>query len=262
MDNVTLSVKELFDIKGKTAVITGGSKGLGAQCADALAEMGCNVVIAARKIEGCQNLCAELEDKYNIQALPVSCDVGNPDDAAKLVDAAINRFGQIDILINNAGTAWGSDPMDHDRKGWQKVIDLNLTGTFFLTGKVAKTMKEKGNGGKILFMSSTAGLVASKRQSTPAYTATKSALVMLARDLGYKWAEYGIYVNCLCPGYFPTDFSGRALDEKTEKAAKAIIPLHRFGGEDDLKGVVAFFCSKASDYITGQYIVIDGGATL
>ncbi len=259
---MTLSVKELFDIKGKTAVITGGSKGLGAQCADALAEMGCNVVIAARKIEGCQKLCDELEKKYGIQALPVACNVANLDDGANLVDAAIKRFGQIDILINNAGTAWGSDPMDHDLEGWQRVIDLNLTGTFFLTGKVAKSMKEKGTGGKILFMSSLAGLVASKRQSTPAYTATKAGLIMLTRDLAYKWAPYGIYVNCLTPGYFPTDFSGRALDEKTEKAAKAIIPTRRFGGEDDLKGAVAFFCSKASDYVIGQYLVLDGGATL
>lgn len=257
-----MQVSELFDIKGKIAIVTGGSKGLGAQCADALAEMGCNVVIAARKIERCQELCAELEQKYGVQTLAVSCDVGNTEDGQKLVDATINKFGQIDILINNAGTAWGSDPMNHDRAGWQKVIDLNLTGTFYLTGAVAKTMKEKGNGGKILFMSSTAGLVASKRQSTPSYTATKAALIMLARDLGYKWARYGIYVNCLVPGYFPTDFAGRALDEEQEKAAKAIIPAKRFGSEYDLKGAVAFFCSKASDYVIGQYMVIDGGATL
>jgi gluconate 5-dehydrogenase len=256
-----MKVKELFNIKGKTAIITGGSKGLGAQCADALAEMGVNLVIAARKIEGCEKICAELEKEYNIQAQPVACDVSKLEDTAKLVDLAMERFGKIDILINNAGTAWGGDTMKHPLEGWQKVLDLNLTGTFFLTGLVATKMKEQG-GGKILMMSSTAGLVASRNQSTPSYTATKSALIALTRDLAYKWAPYGIYVNVMAPGYFPTIFAERAFIGDARAAAVAKIPVHRFGGDDDLKGAVVYLCSPASNYVTGQCHVIDGGATL
>lgn len=256
-----MKIAELFNIKGKTAVITGGSMGLGAQCADALAEMGCNVVVAARKIERCEDLCNQLEKEYKIQAQPAACDVSKIEDGEKLIDLAVDRFGSVDILINNAGTAWGANAMNFPLEGWQRVLDLNLTGTYYLTSAAARKMKEQG-GGKIIFMSSTAGLVASRGQSTPTYTATKAALIMLARDLAYKWGKYNIYVNALAPGYFPTNFSGRALSPEVEAASKARIALGRFGGEDDLKGAVAFFCSDASKYVTGQYMVIDGGATL
>ena len=218
-------------------------------------------MVGVRKIERCEDLCNQLEKEYKIQAQPAACDVSKIEDGEKLIDLAVDRFGSVDILINNAGTAWGANAMNFPLEGWQRVLDLNLTGTYYLTSAAARKMKEQG-GGKIIFMSSTAGLVASRGQSTPTYTATKAALIMLARDLAYKWGKYNIYVNALAPGYFPTDFSGRALSPEVEAASKARIALGRFGGEDDLKGAVAFFCSDASKYVTGQYMVIDGGATL
>jgi NAD(P)-dependent dehydrogenase (short-subunit alcohol dehydrogenase family) len=141
-----MKIAELFNIKGKTAVITGGSMGLGAQCADALAEMGCNVVVAARKIERCEDLCNQLEKEYKIQAQPAACDVSKIEDGEKLIDLAVDRFGSVDILINNAGTAWGANAMNFPLEGWQRVLDLNLTGTYYLTSAAARKMKEQGGG--------------------------------------------------------------------------------------------------------------------
>jgi gluconate 5-dehydrogenase len=255
-----MKVNDLFDLKGKTAVITGGSLGLGAQAAEALAEKGVNLVLAARKRERCEKLCAELEKEYHIQAQAAGCDVSKPEDCANLVNLAMDRFGKIDILINNAGATWGADALEYPLDGWRKVIDTNLTGTFVLSQLTARKMKEQG-GGKIINMASIAGLGASRTQSTPAYNASKAAVINLTRDLAYKWARYGIYVNALAPGYFLTHMTAGTL-EKNQAEAVDRIPLKRIGGEDDLKGAVVFFSSAASDYITGQTLVIDGGSNL
>ncbi len=255
-----MKVKELFDISGKTAVITGGSMGLGAQCAEALAEVGANLVIAARKKERCEQLCADLEKEYGIQCLAAGCDISKPEDCAKLVDEAIERFGRIDILINNAGATWGADTFDYPLDGWTKVIDTNLNGTWVLTQLTARKMKEQG-GGKIINMASTAGLRAAKGQSTPAYSASKAAIIHLTKDLASKWAQHGIYVNALAPGYFPTHMTAGTLDQ-IKPLVEANLPIGRIGGNDDLKGAVVFLSSAASDYIVGQCIAVDGGQTL
>ena len=233
--------------------------GLGAQCADALAEMGCNVVVAARKIERCEDLCNQLEKEYKIQAQPAACDVSKIEDGEKLIDLAVDRFGSVDILINNAGTAWGANAMNFPLEGWQRVLDLNLTGTYYLTSAAARKMKEQG-GGKIIFMSSTAGLVASRGQSTPTYTATKAALIMLARDLAYKWGKYNIYVNALAPGFIETDMTHQ-MDSGLAEKIKTMTALGRYGTPDDVAEAVAFLASDQAGYITGQVIGIDGGLT-
>jgi NAD(P)-dependent dehydrogenase (short-subunit alcohol dehydrogenase family) len=255
-----MNVNELFDIKGKTAVITGGSMGLGATCAEALAQKGVNLVLAARKKERCEKLCVDLEKEYGIQAQAAGCDVSKPEDCENLVNVAIERFGKIDILINNAGATWGADALEYPLDGWKKVVDTNLNGTWVLTQLTARKMKEQG-GGKIIMMSSAAGIRASKTQSTPAYNATKAAIIHLAKDLAVKWAKYGICVNSLAPGYFPTHMTAGTL-EAAQASAEANIPMGRIGNDDDLKGVVVLLSSPASDYITGQCISIDGGSTL
>ena len=235
---------------------------MGLQMSSVLAEAGVNLVLAARKLERCEAVGKEFEEKYGIKTLAVTCDITKPEDCQNLADVAMKEFGRIDILINNSGVTWGDDFFKHSLKGWQKVIDTNLTGNFILTQAVARYMKDKG-GMKILNVSSTGGIRAPRRQQTPAYNASKAALIHLTADLSLQLAQYNIHVNAIAPGYFPsgmTDIAG--FMEKTMEAAKAINPFGRIGNDDDLKGAVLFFCSKASDYVTGQTLVIDGGSSL
>jgi gluconate 5-dehydrogenase len=255
-----MNVFELLSLKGKTAVVTGGSIGLGAQMCTALAEAGANVVVAARKVERCVSLCSELE-KLGVKALPAACDVGNPDDCQKLIDLAVKEFGKIDILINNAGITWGADSLNYPMDKWDKVMNINITAMFRLSAMAAKVMKEHG-GGKIINTASVAAFLGSEPefQDTVAYNASKGAVVILTKDLAVKWARYGIYVNAIAPGYFPTHMSSGLL-EMTKELVLPRVPLRRFGGEDDMKGLVLLLASPASDFITGQTFIIDGGMT-
>ncbi|MGI6412819.1 MAG: glucose 1-dehydrogenase [Syntrophomonadaceae bacterium] len=251
---------ELFDLTGKVAVVTGGSIGLGAQIAEALSEVGANLVIAARKVERCAALCQELE-KNGIKALPAACDVSNPEDCKNLIDLTVKEFGTIDILVNNAGFTWGADVLDYPMDKWQKVFDVNVTGLFNLSVLAAKVMKEKG-GGKIINIASISGFYGDPPggKSTPAYNASKGAVITLTKELAVKFAQYGICVNSIAPGFFPTHMSEGVLEkEKVRNYLLSKIPLNRFGNNDDLKGAVVLLSSAASDYITGHCLIVDGG---
>jgi NAD(P)-dependent dehydrogenase (short-subunit alcohol dehydrogenase family) len=255
-----MHVKDMFVLDGKTAVVTGGSVGLGAQMATALAEAGANVVIAARKVERCVAMCAQLE-KTGVRTLAVACDVSKEEDCQNLVDVTVKEFGALDILVNNAGISWIADSLNFPMDKWQRVMNLNVTGTFQLSVMAAKIMKERG-GGKIVNISSIGGLGGDlpEHVDSVVYTASKGALLTMTKDLAVKWARYGIKVNAICPGWFPTSMNDKLLEALADTLLPRI-PLGRYGGSEDLKGLIVFLCSAASDYITGQYVVVDGGQT-
>lgn len=255
-----MHVKDMFALDGKTAVVTGGSVGLGAQMATALAEAGANVVVAARKVDRCIEMCAKLE-KNGIRGLAVACDVSKTEDCQNLVDVTIKEFGALNILVNNAGISWIAKSLNFPMDKWQRVMNLNVNGTFQLSVMAAKIMKEQG-GGKIVNMASIGGLRGDLPEiiDSVAYTASKGAILTMTKDLAVKWARYGITVNAICPGWFPTSMNTQHLEVLADKLIPRI-PLGRYGGSEDIKGLIVFLSSAASDYITGQYVVVDGGQT-
>ena len=253
-----MNVLETFKLSDKTAIVTGGSIGLGAYMATALAEAGANVVIAARKVDRCIELGKELE-KLGVKTLGVACDVSKEEDCRNLVDVTIKEFGSLDILVNNAGLTWGGDSMTFAMKDWHKVMDLNLNGLFQLTQMVGRVMKEQGHG-KIINIASLGGYGGTnpEEMDAVAYNASKGAVMTLTKDLAVKWARYGINVNALAPGFFPTHMTEWIL-EKNSAVLLPKVPFGRYGGENDLKGAVVFLASAASDFISGQIINVDGG---
>ncbi|MDC7125516.1 MAG: SDR family oxidoreductase [Spirochaetales bacterium] len=255
-----MNVKELFDLSGKNAVVTGGSVGLGAQIAEAFAEAGANVVIAARKVERCEALCEKLST-LGIKAVPAACDVSKEEDCQKLVEKTVSELGSIDILVNNAGISWVTDSLNFPMDKWQKVMGLNINGTFQLSAIAAREMKTQGSG-KIINIASIGGLGGDMPENVDsvAYTTSKGAVINMTRDLGVKWARYGINVNAICPGWFPTSLNDKLLEDRAPSLIPKI-PLNRYGSKDDLKGAAIYLASAASNYVTGQYIVVDGGQT-
>ncbi|MBP2649198.1 MAG: short-chain dehydrogenase/reductase [Firmicutes bacterium] len=258
-----MNVKEMFSLTGKTAIVTGGASGIGAQLATGLAEAGANLVIAARKVERCKDMCDKLMKDNGIKAIAVACDVSKEEDCRNLVDAALKEYGHLDILVNNAGTSWGADSLNFPMDKWRMVMDLNVNGMFQLSAMAAKAMKEKGLG-KIINIASMGAFGADKPDVVNAipYTASKGAVVAMTRDMAAKWAQYGIYVNAICPGWFPTDMSGKVINRDGGEKFTERIPLGRFGGPDDLKGMVVLLASGASNFITGQSYLVDGGQTI
>lgn len=253
-------VKDMFDLTGKTAVITGGSIGLGALMAQGLAEAGANLVIAARKVDRCEETCSRLRE-LGVKAIPAACNVSDSEDCDHLIQTAVSEFGRLDILVNNAGYTWAADALNYPMEKWNEVFDTNLNGLFRLSMGAARVMKEQGRG-KIINVTSVAGLggTAPEAQNTVAYNASKAAVITLTKDLAVKWARHGIYVNAIAPGFFPTHMSGKLL-EKNQHLVLPRVPLNRLGGDEDLKGPIVFLCSAASDYITGICLMVEGGLT-
>jgi NAD(P)-dependent dehydrogenase (short-subunit alcohol dehydrogenase family) len=253
-----MRVQELFDLSGKTAIVTGGGSGIGRQLAGALAEVGANLVLCARKVERCEDAAAELA-KLGVRTLALKCDVRKPDDVRSVVERTVEELGGVDVLVNNAGAAWGAPAEDTPLEGWQKVVDVNLTGVFLFSQAAGRVMIER-DGGSIVNIASVAGL----RGSPPgamdaiAYNASKGGVISFTRDLAHKWAQYGIRVNSIAPGWFPSDMTKVLLEQHGDEFLKSI-PLRRFGGPDDLKGAIAFLASPASAFVTGQTLVVDGG---
>jgi len=252
-----MNVRELFDLRGKAAIVTGGGSGIGRQMAHALAEAGADVVLCARKVDRCEAVAEELRP-LDVRALALRCDVRDPEDVQGVVDRTLETLGRIDVLVNNAGTVWGASPEDMPLEGWQKVIDVNLTGVFLCSQAAGRVMIEQG-GGKIVNIASVAGLggAPSEVMNAIPYHASKAGVIGFTRDLACKWARHGINVNAVAPGWFPSEMSRFVLDSRPELADA--IPLRRFGGPDDLKGAVVFLASAASDYVTGHTLVVDGG---
>jgi gluconate 5-dehydrogenase len=252
-----MNVKQLFDLTGRVAIITGGSVGLGRQMADGLAEMGANLVLCARKQERCLQAAAELQ-KLGVQVLALGCDVKDPASIQEVVDATMKQFGRIDILINNAGTSWGAPVEEMTLEQWHKVIETNLTGTFLFSQAVGKVMIQQRRG-KIVNVASVAGLRGSPpRFSAIGYSASKGGVIIFTKDLACKWGMHNIQVNAIAPGWFPTDMSAKVI-ERNKEALLADVPLGRFGGPQDLQGAAVFLASDASDFVTGHILVVDGG---
>jgi NAD(P)-dependent dehydrogenase (short-subunit alcohol dehydrogenase family) len=253
-----VSVRELFDLSGKAAIVTGGGSGIGRQMAEGLAEAGASLVLCARKAERCEQAAAELE-QLGVRALGLGCDVRDPAQIDAVVRRTVDEFDGVDVLVNNAGTVWGAAPEDMPLDGWQKVIDVNLTGVFLFAQAVGRLMIERG-GGSIVNIASVSGLHGAPPEvvNTVVYHATKGGVIAFTRDLAWKWARHGIRVNSIAPGWFPSGMSSFVLDSHGEELRKRI-PLGRFGGPEDLKGAVVFLASPASAYVTGHTLVVDGG---
>jgi NAD(P)-dependent dehydrogenase (short-subunit alcohol dehydrogenase family) len=253
-----MSVRELFDLSGKTAIVTGGGTGIGRQMAEGLAEAGANLVLCARKAERCEQAASEL-GQLGVRALGLGCDVRDPQQIEAVVRRTLDELGGVDVLVNNAGTVWGAAPEDMPLEGWQKVVDVNLTGVFLFAQAAGRVMIERG-GGSIVNIASVSGLHGAPAEvvNTIVYHATKGGVIAFTRDLAWKWARHGIRVNAIAPGWFPSDMSKIVLDRQGDDLARRI-PLGRFGGPEDLKGVAVFLASPASAYVTGHTLVVDGG---
>ena len=263
----TVNVKQLFDLSGRVAIVTGGSIGLGRQMAEGLAEMGAHLVLCARKEERCHQAAEQLQ-QLGVKAIAVGCDVKTPASIQEMVEATLSQFGRIDVLINNAGISWGAPVEEMRLEDWNKVIETNLTGTFLCAQAVGKVMIRQGRGensacknsaGKIINIASVAGLGGAPAE-LPAigYHASKGGVISFTKDLACKWASHNIQVNAIAPGWFPTHMSNRVL-ERHEELFLSHIPLRRFGNEHDLKGAAVFLASAASNYVTGHVLVVDGG---
>ena len=248
----------LFDLSGKTAIVTGGGKGIGRQMAQGLAEAGANVVLCARQADRCEQAADELE-QLGVRALGLGCDVRDPEQVTAVVERTVVDFGAVDVLVNNAGTVWGASPEEMPLEGWQKVVDVNLTGVFLFSQAAGRAMIA-GHGGAIVNIASVAGLQGGPPEimNTIVYNATKGGVISFTRDLACKWARHGIRVNAIAPGWFPSDMANFVLEQHGDELARHI-PLGRFGGPNDLKGVVVFLASDASAYVTAHTLVVDGG---
>jgi NAD(P)-dependent dehydrogenase (short-subunit alcohol dehydrogenase family) len=257
-----MSVKKLFDLSGKVALVTGGSRGLGLQMAEALGEMGATVAITARKQAELDEARAGLKAQ-GVEVLTIAGDLAKLESIPGMVDRALEKFGAIDILVNNAGTNWGAPAEDYPADGWHKVMNLNINALFFLTQDVGRRCLIPRRSGKIVNIASVAGLRGNElpEMRTIAYNTSKAAVINLTRALAAEWGHYNINVNAICPGFFPSKMTRGVLD-KIEPAIIKRTPLHRIGGDEDLKGAIVFLASEASRHITGHALVVDGGATI
>ncbi|WP_047866196.1 SDR family oxidoreductase [Rubrobacter aplysinae] len=256
-----MNTLDLFRLDGRTAIVTGGGRGLGRYMAEALADAGAKVVLCSRKKEACDEVKDEINGRGG-QAISMSCDVSDPESVQAVVDAAESEFGGVDILVNNSGATWGAPPEEMPLDRFDQVVNVNLRGTFIMAQTVGKRMIRRGSGGSIINIASVAALSGGRPpyMQTVGYNSTKGAVVSMTRDLATSWAQYGINVNAIAPGWFPTKMSG-ALIERFEDEMLRDIPLHRFGSPEELKGVAVFLASDAASYMTGQTVSVDGGAT-
>ncbi len=255
-----MHVKGLFDLSGKVALVTGGSRGLGKEIAIGFGEAGAAVAITARRENWLEEASAELASR-GIDCLALQGDVSHTQQVSITIAKVLEHYGKIDILVNNAGISWAAPATEMPLDKWKAVIDVNVTGCFLMSQAAGKEMIRYGSG-KIINIASIAGLVGTpaKIMDTVAYNASKGAIISFTRDLAVKWAPHRINVNAIAPGFFPTRMTEKLL-EKIKPAAEASIPLGRIGKEGELKGAALFLASAASDYVTGQVIAVDGGYT-
>jgi len=254
--------RNLFDLDGRTALITGGSRGLGLQMAEALGDYGARLVISARKSEELEKAQAHLQAR-GILVDWVAADGGKAESIVALADAALDKLGHVDILVNNAGASWGAPAEDYPTEAWDKVFNLNMRGLFLLTQQIGKRSMIPRQRGRIINIASIAGLRGNPpgAMKTIAYNTSKGALVNFTRTLAGEWGPYGITVNALAPGFFPTRMSQGLIASVGEDTLKAFAPLPRFGDEEDLKGATLLFASEAGKHITGQILAVDGGVS-
>jgi gluconate 5-dehydrogenase len=253
-------VDRLFDLSGRTALVTGGGRGIGRHIAIGLAEAGADVIVASRKLPRCRETVALVEERGRVgHALAV--DLSRGEEAESLAGRAIEIAGRLDILVNNAGVIWGAPTLEFPLEGWDRVFDVNLRSLWILSQRVARHMADAG-GGSILHISSISAFRGSLEEKEPAisYTASKGAVNALTMDMAVKLAPYGIRVNAIAPGAFDTDMMDYVRhDEAVLGRFLEQIPLARPGGEDDVKGAAVFLVSDAAAYVTGHVLVVDGG---
>ncbi|MHB1682939.1 MAG: SDR family oxidoreductase [Bacilli bacterium] len=256
-----MRVQELLDLTGKKALITGGGRGLGEQMSFALAEAGADVIVCSRRLEACAEVAQNIVSATGRSAHALALDVADPASVGQAVDEALSLFGQIDILINNAGVSWGADVFSMPLEKWNRVLAVNATGSFLMAQALGRGMVERG-WGRVINVASIAGLfgIDPDIMNAVGYHASKGAVIALTRDLAVKWAPHGVTVNAIAPGFFPSRMSQGVLVHGGEKIL-AGTPMRRFGGEHDLKGLVVYLASEASAYMTGQILPIDGGAS-
>ncbi len=254
-----MKVLDMLNLKGKVAVVTGGSSGLGVTFAQALAEVGANIEIAARRLDKLNEVADDLRS-LDVKVRPFQCDVSKLDHVQSLVRDTVKNFGRLDIMVNNAGVAAMSPATEISLEEWNRVVSINLTGTFLCARESAKQMIKQG-AGKIVNIASIYGAVGDVFPASP-YYATKGAVVNLTRDLAVEWAPFKINVNAIAPGFFPSEMTeGIFQDSHYLEYINKQTPLGRTGNADDLKGAVVYLASPASNYVTGQTIFVDGGWT-
>jgi NAD(P)-dependent dehydrogenase (short-subunit alcohol dehydrogenase family) len=255
-----MKVNDLFSLQGKTAIVTGGGRGLGEQIADAYADAGANVVVCSRNLEACQQISDSLKTK-GVRSLALKCDVSNPEEIQYVVDETIKEFGRIDILVNNSGVSWGAPALEMPEDKWDKVMNINLKAVFLFSQAVGKIMKEQRSG-KIINIASIAGLGGQDPTVMDAigYSTSKGAVITFTKDLAVKLAPYNIHVNAIAPGFFPTKMAKGVLDYSGDKILERT-PAGRFGSDDDMKGPALFLASDASNYVYGHVLVVDGGTS-
>ena len=257
---MTRHIKELFDLTGRVAIVTGGSRGLGKEMAEGLAEAGASLMLCARREEWLAPTLEEFRGR-GFSAEGLLCDVANQEQVQAVVDKTVEAFGKVDVLVNNAGVSWGERPERMPLDKWQKVLDVNLTGAFLFAQAAGREMLKREYG-RIINVSSVSGLQSSADgPHYVGYAASKAGLFGLTRELAATWGRQGVRVNAIAPGFFHSRLAD-AVIEQAEASIKARSPIPRVGDAGELKGVAVFLASDASNYITGQIIVVDGGRTI
>lgn len=258
-----MKLTDMFSLKGKVALVTGGGRGIGKFIATGLTEAGADIILTSRKIKNLEATAAELEASQKVKALAIVCDMAKEDTVEAMLKEAVAKFGRIDILVNNAGATWGAPTLDFPLEKWDQLFNVNVRGVWVLTQKVARIMKEQG-GGNIINISSVMAFRGSIEEAHPAvpYNSTKAAINLLTMNLAVKLAPYKIRVNAIAPGFFHTDMMAYIDKPEFKPVRDAIIneiPLRRVGEIDDMKGVAVFLASEAAQFITGHVMVVDGG---
>lgn len=255
------TVQQLFDLTGKTALVTGGSRGLGLQMAHALGEAGAKIMISSRKAEDLERAVAELQDA-GIDARWIAADCAQETEIERLANETLHRLGDVDILVNNAGASWGAPAEDHPLAAWDKVMNLNVRGYFLLSQAIARKSMIARRSGRIINIASIAGLNGNPSEmKTIAYNTSKGAVINFTRALGAEWGAYNITVNAICPGFFPSRMTAATIKAMGEDQLAAAAPLKRLGDDEDLKGTCLLFASDAGKHITGQWLAVDGGVS-
>ena len=255
------SVQQLFDLTGQTALVTGGSRGLGLQMAQALGEAGARVMLTSRKAADLEQAAAELQAQ-GIDAHWIAADCAKEEDIARLASQTLQRMRHVDILVNNAGASWGAPAEDHPLAAWDKVMNLNVRGYFLLSQAIAKHSMIPRQSGRIINIASIAGLGGNPvGMKTIAYNTSKGAVLNFTRALAGEWGVHGITVNAICPGFFRTKMAEVLIDTLGEDEMKRHAPLRRLGDDEDLKGITMLYASAAGKHITGQWMAVDGGVS-
>ena len=256
------TVQQLFDLKGKTALVTGGSRGLGLQMAHALGEAGARIMLSSRKAEDLEQAAAELQ-AAGIDARWIAADCGKEEDIRRLADETLQRMGNVDILVNNAGASWGAPAEDHPVAAWDKVMNLNIRGYFILSQHLAKASMIPRKSGRIINIASIAGLNGNPPEmQTIAYNTSKTAVIGFTKTLAAEWGKYNINVNAICPGFFMTKMAAVLIQTLGEEKMASHAPLGRLGSDEDLKGLTLLYASDAGRHITGQWLAVDGGVSV